>query len=121
MTTRILPPAEWHRLPEPPLPAIRDAAIDGHVVVVEDGDEIVGCWVLMRCLHVEGCWIAPAHRRKVSVARRLYCAMRELVHGYRVRGALGCFVDADALRIVERHGGTEVLGRHLMLTFEGAR
>lgn len=86
MTDRILPPEEWHKLAGTELgPAL--AALPPErtaiLVVEDDAGQIVGCWALVLWYHAEGVWIAPAHRGKTSVARRLWRGMRALAQGVR--------------------------------------
>lgn len=76
MKTRLLPAAEWCRLPGET--AIPWRALDPrlhHVVVVERDGLIAGCVVLMQALHAEFLWVAPAYRTRVSVGRRLRAAV----------------------------------------------
>lgn len=86
-TTRVLPPAEWPRLAgteaEPLWPHLRPS--DARVLVVEHGTEILGVWVLFRAVHAECVWVAPDHRGKGSVVRRLVQFMGEQARkwGYR--------------------------------------
>lgn len=122
MTTRILPPQEWCRLnpANMKLPAIDRAAIDGDVVVVEDHGEIIGCWSVMTCVHVEGIWIDPRYRRKVAVGRRLWNAMRTIVKQRGASGALMCAVTEESRqRIESKLHGIEVLGHHFAVNFNG--
>lgn len=77
MTARILAKDEWPRLAQTDFPYLLPyvGAADVDIMVVEDdGGTIIGCWGLMTVLHLEGLWIAPAHRGKSSVARRLLSA-----------------------------------------------
>ena len=76
MRTRLLPAAEWWRLP--PGTEIPWRELDPqhhHIVVTERGGLIVGCVVLMHTIHAEFLWIAPAYRGRVSVGRRLRAAV----------------------------------------------
>lgn len=94
MTTRTLPPAEWEKLAATDLPQLlpyvnRD---DVEVMVVEDEHgTVVGCWAILHVVHLEGLWIAPEHRGKASVARRLLSAtwarVRELAPAWVMTGA----------------------------------
>ena len=54
MTTRLLPPEEWDKL-DGELAQVRDHLDPDRaaVVVVEDGDQVVGCWALLQVLHAE--------------------------------------------------------------------
>lgn len=122
MTTRCLPPSEWSRLDpaKMKLPAIEVASVDGNVIVVEDHGEIIGCWSVMTCVHVEGLWIDPRYRKKVAVARRLWNAMREIVKTRGAKGALMCVVtDDNCQRLQSQFHGTEVLGKHFAVNFNG--
>jgi Acetyltransferase (GNAT) family len=73
MTSRLLPPAEWSRLVGTELEAIwAMLPPTATVVVVEDTEgAIVACWSLFPCLHAEGIWIAPAHRKRGAAGGRL--------------------------------------------------
>ena len=85
MTTRILPPDEWHRL-RPMWDAIDQVTPDALTVVVaeDDAGEIAGCWGLITLAHVEGIWIRPDHRARSVVLRKLWRAMRALVTGRQI-------------------------------------
>src|SRR4029077_20633639 len=87
VTSRVLPRAEWDRLKgteaETVCPLLPESA---QVLVVEDGTAIAGCWVLLPVLHVECLYVAPEHRKKPSVARRLLAGMRRLVRESGGRG-----------------------------------
>jgi hypothetical protein len=79
LTERLLPPSEWNRLAGTLLdPAWRTFSQSDKVIVVEDGGQIVACSALMQVYHLEGTWIHPAYRQRVSVGRRLVLAMRQL-------------------------------------------
>lgn len=87
MTTRLLPSAEWPRLAGTLLdPAWQGFNLNDRVVVTENAaGEIVGCFALMQVWHLEGAWIDPRYRGKVSVGRRLYKAARDLCRAQQVR------------------------------------
>lgn len=113
MTTRILPPDEWARLAgteaETVWPHLPPSA---HVLVVEQDDQIVGCWVLMSVLHAECLWIASAHRGKASVARRLWAFMRRTAAGLGAPVVATAAVTDDVRRLLEHVGATKVPGDH---------
>ncbi len=122
MTTRNLPESEWNRLDpaKMKLPAIGVAAVDGNVIVVEEAGEIIGCWSIMTCVHVEGLWIDPRYRGKVAVARRLWNAMRQIVKQRGAKGALMCVVTPEnTQRIQDQFGAIEVLGKHFTVALNG--
>lgn len=77
MTTRTLSREEWPRLADTDLAVLLPYAApeDTEIVVVEQDERIVGCLAVMRVIHVEGVWIAPEHRGRVSVMRRLLAGM----------------------------------------------
>lgn len=79
MITRILPPAEWALAPEhmrTQLLTLDPALV--RVVVVEELGDIIGCVVLARTVVADGLWIAPMHRGRTSVARRLLAGMQRV-------------------------------------------
>lgn len=73
MTDRILPEAEWGKLAHTEigraLPYMKPE--DVQIIVVEDGDRIVGTWAVLRVVQLEGVWIDEQYRKSGSVARRL--------------------------------------------------
>jgi hypothetical protein len=122
MTTRILPPNEWPRLngteaeqlwPRLPLTA--------HVVVVEDGLDIVGCWTLMPILHVECLYIAPSHRRRSSVGRRLWRGMCELVHQLGSQAVWTAAMSDDIRQLLDHAGAVKVAGDHYVMPMPPGR
>ena len=84
LTTRTLPPHEWPRLAGTEAETVWPALHADHaeILVVEDGDRIVGTWVLMRMAHVECVWIAPEYRGSLGVVKRLLNGMRELAGSF---------------------------------------
>ena len=63
MKTRLLPHAERGKLAGTELETAAEFfPVDSRIIVVEDGDAIVGCWGLPRYLHCECLWIRPSHR-----------------------------------------------------------
>lgn len=112
LTDRVLPPAEW--------PSLKATGCDlggvidqldprvASIVVVEDGDQIVGCWAALLWIHAEGVWVAPQHRGKTSVARRLWRRMRELVHEAGFRDILTAANTPEIAALLNRPGSTPV-------------
>lgn len=122
LQARVLPFAEWYRLAGTELGAnwqhLRPEWAS--VVVVEDGDQIVGCWSLVTTVHAEGVWIAPTHRGKAGVARRLLGAMRELATRRGVRAVVTSACDDTVAALLIRHlGATPLEGRHFVLPIGG--
>ncbi len=107
MTTRILPAQEWAtRLAEtdfgPIVGRLNPAATT--IVVAEQGDELLGCWGLITFAHVEGLWIAPAHRKRGRVLVRLWDAMRRVAMGRSIDVVYTGALCGDVERLLEsRH------------------
>lgn len=80
MTSRLLPVEEWPKLAgtllHPTWQALDPRA--ARVLVVEDGEQIVGCISIFPVWHVEGAWTAPARRGSISIGRRLWTSLRAL-------------------------------------------
>ena len=105
MRSRILPPEEWSRLNETDLHTVLPwvKPEDAQIVVVEDGDQIVGCWAVLRIVHLEGVWIAPAYRGRGAVARRLLAKTLETARTWAGAWAM-TGADTDEVRgLIERH------------------
>jgi len=110
MTTRELPREEWHRLAGTELePYVHDQP-DGvlAVLVVEDGDQIIGCWSILTLVHVEGVWIDPAHRKHGAVARQLLGAMWRRLRSLGVRAVLTGAVTTEVEQLLARLGAARV-------------
>ena len=105
MTTRELPPEEWHRLTETQLPALMPhiAPRDVSVVVVEDGDTIVGAVALMWMPHFEGAWVAPSYRKRGTVFARLVNALFEMAQGRGVSWGMAGSANDDMARMLTKH------------------
>lgn len=119
-TSRILPREEWSRLTGTDLESVV-AMIPpdgGWILVVEDGDRIVACWGLLSVWHLEGLWIAPEHRGRASVARRLWAAMRALTRTLGIRGVMTAAVTDDVRRMLTTAGATQLPGDHYLLPLE---
>jgi len=104
MTTRVLPPSEYPRLAGteaetiwPLLTAV------GCVVVVEDGDQIVGCHVLQPVLHAECLWIHPDHRKRSSAARRLWQAVQATIRERFKASSFATMACSDDIRALLAH------------------
>lgn len=108
MHTRILPASEWHRLAHTDLGSVITQCDprDTQVIVVEHDGEIVGCWAALTIVAAEGVWVAPEHRGKASVARRLLTGMRRLAKEARVAAVLTGAADERIEHLILEHGGT---------------
>lgn len=116
-TTRILPAAEWSSLAETTLadswPQLDPAK--HHVLVVEQDGVVCGCLALLQSVHAEFLWIAPAHRGKASVGRRLRGAMLDLVRRWGFPTVLMASMDARMRGIVLGLGAIQLPGDHYVL------
>lgn len=69
----ILTPADWARLADTPLGQSMPEPLDeasGFVLAVEDANGmVVATWAAYGVVHLEGCWIAPTHRKSPSLIR----------------------------------------------------
>lgn len=119
MVTRDLPRAEWPRLAgtevETIWPHLPESA---HVLVVEDAGNIVGTWLISPVFHVECVWIAEAHRKQASVARRLLVGMKRLAASLGTRRVMTAAVSDDVRRILASLQATPVPGDHYVINFE---
>ena len=107
MTTRLLPPEEWPRLAGTELEEVWPILdpTRAAILVIEEGETIVGCWAAIWYLHVECVWIAPTSRGKGSVARRLLSGMRQLVQDSGERTVITGAVTEDVRRLLVAHLG----------------
>jgi hypothetical protein len=111
MTSRILPVAEWARLAHTPLAG---AALEldperTSILVIEDGDHIVGCWAMCWCLHAECLWIDPPKRKRGGVLRKL---LREMG---RFAPTVFSVVDPEAEALAVKFGGIALEGPHYVI------
>ena len=117
MTTRLLPPAEWNKLTgtevESLVPGLNPLLT--HVLVVEDGAEIIGTWVLVYLPHVECFWVAPEHRKKAGVAARLLREMQRLTRICGAPAPITGSVSPEVTAFIERLHGVKLPGEHFSL------
>jgi len=123
MTVRWLPPSEWHKLAGTELGEVWAILNPEHtkVCVVEHEGEILGCWSLTTCVHVEGLWIHPEHRGKAAVGRRLYSTVMRAAKDEGARMVLTQAADPAIAALVETAGGTTVPGALCLMPVEGIR
>lgn len=117
MTSRILPPSEWHRLVGTEVESIVPGLVPEKtaVLVVEDAGQIIGTWVALRMEHVECFWIAPEHRGKAAVAGRLLREMRAVLGSWSAPCPLTASVTPEMTAMIERLGGIRLPGEHFAL------
>lgn len=122
MVVRSLPRADWPRLIGTELErAVPYLPEDAEVLVVEDAaGAIVGCWAVIRYVHVEGLWIHPDHRKRGRVGAHLWRAMVEAARALGAGAVLTGAIDDQVRRLIAHAGGTKLpgdcyvlpLGRH---------
>jgi hypothetical protein len=110
VTARVLPPAEWPRLTGTELEAVWPTLNPetARVMVVEEGDRIVGCWAIFPVFHVECVWIAPSHRGRAGVARSLIRLMRLLARLAGARVVMTAAVTPQVERLITQLRGVPV-------------
>lgn len=107
MTSRELPPDEWYKLADteagPIVPSLNPQTT--RVLVVEDGDEIVGSWVLLQVVHAECVWIRPSHRARFGVVSRLLRGMSRIASDWGARRVVTGAVSPEVTDLITRLGG----------------
>jgi N-acetylglutamate synthase-like GNAT family acetyltransferase len=114
MTARELPQEEWSRLAPTELAQVWPLLKPGstRILVVEDETgTIVGCWALAQILHVEGLWIAPAHRSTGHVARHLLRTMQQWIREQDVSAVVTASMSPDVSNYLQRIGASELPGQ----------
>lgn len=121
MTTRILPIAEWPRLEgwEVGDVLVGRTADECKVLVVEDGEDIVGCWALVGLPHVEGIEVSPAHQGSGAVLRRLLSGMRHLLSEQGIQTVLTAAAEPDVAGLLEKFGAQKIPATFYALSFTG--
>jgi hypothetical protein len=117
LQTRILPVDDWPRLDGTELETVYPFLdrLRAHVIVVEEGNAIVGCWAVFPLVHCEGVWIAPAHRGKSAVARHLLKAMRSTARAMGAQAVNTAAVSDEVRAILAGLGATPIGGDHYVL------
>ena len=118
---RELPAEEWGRIAAAGLPLAQamphpDA---GAVVVVELDGQIVATWAAMSTIHLEGCYIDPAHRRSPGVVKALVRAMFQALQARGIPEVLTITQDDGVAALAEKLGGQPVPGQLWILKVGG--
>jgi len=114
MTRRILSRDEYPRLVGTYLePLIEALPLDADVIVVEDANGvIVGCSSLFHRDHVEGSWIAEAHRHHSVVARHLLKGIRDTAQMRGTERLITASMDDLMTQLLDKLGATLLPGLH---------
>jgi len=108
MTTRLLPPEEWHKLQGYYLGSVLEHfdPMSVAILVVEDGSRIVAHWAMLSMLHVEGLWVDPKAKSRASVL--LWRGMQRLVQAQKASSVItGCLSD-EVRNMLQRKGAVEL-------------
>jgi hypothetical protein len=119
LRTRILPAEEWPRLQGTELESVWPTLHPEHasVLVVEDDEgAIVGTWAIIHVLCAEGLWIAPAHRGRAAVGRRLWAGMRTLLRGLHARGVITSSMSPSVDRLFAHVPSQKLPGTQYVVT-----
>jgi N-acetylglutamate synthase-like GNAT family acetyltransferase len=113
MTTRILPPDEWHRLANTEVehvwPLLNPE--QSQILAIEQDGEIVGTLVMVTFVHAECLWIHPDHRKGFGVMRRLLDGMWDTAKVLGARRLWSGSLSETTTHILHRLGGQEIPGR----------
>lgn len=117
LSTRLLPPEEWSRLADCGLGDLWASLPPAttRIVVVEEDGEIVGHVTGVLMLHAEGAWIAPRHRKRVAVWRRLIEGFWRLADGWGCRAAWASAASDEMRHVLARLHGAPVTGDHVIV------
>lgn len=110
-TARVLAPDDWDQLYGLPIsegagaPKPDSSAV---VVVADSEGRIVATWAAITFLHLEGCWIAPEHRKDVGVVRALLAEMDEMLQHHQVTSVLTMTADPSVGALARKLGGVKL-------------
>ena len=121
MMVRPLPVGEWDRLAHTDLGQSLAFVLPEktEILVVEEGDEIIGCWAVLAIPHAEGLWIHPRYRGKTSVARKLWTAMQATIARMGFTRVQTGACDPLIAALLERHGATKLAMDSYILPVKG--
>lgn len=121
MTTRLLPPDEWHRLigteAEAVIPHLAD--LRAQALVVEESDAIIGCWVFLPMWHAECLWISEAHRGHGSVGRRLLSGLKHVADSLGVDRIWTGSASNEVRDLLKHFGAVQIPGEHFVMSLKG--
>lgn len=81
---------------------------NARVIVVEQGDHVMGCWSALNQAHVEGLWLAPD--AGAGTARALVSKMVEVLKAIGVTEVLTQSLTPAVDKLIESTGGRRVPG-----------
>lgn len=123
LTTRQLPPEEWHRILDQGIEPFATHGLPGdpshwRLVVAEEDGVIVGLSGLYEAVHNDPWWVAPAYRGHPTILRRLWQEVRSVLDEHDVRMVFATVADdqPDVQQLAERFGFEPAPGRLYLLT-----
>jgi hypothetical protein len=121
VTTRELPPDEWAKLAGTDSADIWPMLAPGQakVLVVEDGEAVVGSWLLLPVWHAECLWIAPSHRGRAAVGRRLWVGLRRMLRDLGVGGFITGALSDEVRGLLAHVGARPLPGDHYVVSIKG--
>ena len=87
--------AEWGMVPDPTM---------ARVVVVEAEGQVVGAWCILTAIRLEGAWIAPSHRARVGVVKRLTEGVFSILRACEARVVYTAATSAAVERLILKLG-----------------
>ncbi|HKA39856.1 MAG TPA: GNAT family N-acetyltransferase [Burkholderiales bacterium] len=116
MIARALPPEEWPRLAGTELDAVWPLLTPEttRILAIEEDGAIIGCWALLPVWHVEGCWIAPAARRRGRVGHLLLTTMARWIANADLRGVMTAAPNETIAHYLTRLGARPLPGQHFV-------
>jgi N-acetylglutamate synthase-like GNAT family acetyltransferase len=122
VTSRILPRDEWSKLAGTEAGAFADRLpVDSaSLLVVEDDGQIVATWALVSMVHAEGLWIAPSHRGRFGVVKRLLAGMRAMARSIGCPAVQTAALSSDVADFIARLGGAPLPGQAFVLPLESS-
>lgn len=92
-------------------------ATNAQVIVVEQGQTVMGCWSAITQAHVEGLWVAPD--AGAGVSRALLSKMVEVLKSLGVGEVLTQSLTPQVDKLIETAGGRRVPGATWVIPIGG--
>jgi hypothetical protein len=119
LTERELPPAEWAKLADTELGTVWPLLDPHHTRVIAVEDEtgrVIASWAIFPVYHLEGISIAEDYRKHPGVIRALLRLMRSTASDVGATTVMTAAVTEEIEDYITRLGGTELPGKHFMMT-----
>ena len=121
LTVRAVPHEEWPTIQGLPYDLSRIDPMFAILVVVEENGVVVGGWMALNTVHLEGLYIAADHRHVAGVAGRLFAGMVDALQRVGTREVLTMTEDPIVRAMALRAGFDLVPGETLKLNVPEAR